>query len=327
MPLNAQAEIARVLAIEPEGSQADAIRQFVRDELGAELMLVSSAYAAVVAINRQTPDVVLFSESVSEKHRDRVLDHLRSTIAPAVPQRMTLPPLRSCDRALLAQQINAMVARAQEARPRSAAAPAAAAPAPPARAAKVAAPPLAVEVTAPPPKPVAAITPLPDEALALPAFELSTTSAPEDVTEIELIADDLVVADDLQVDAISIESDTDDSLEETVASLNAEEESDELVISIDHIAQAPSSERRPPADDAVDPEVHAAEIALVQAMADAKLAAELERVRAEAAEQRTAELARIERESATARDAAVAEARLAAEAEARESLNVELTRV
>ena len=124
MPLNAQAEIARVLAIEPEGSQADAIRQFVRDELGAELMLVSSAYAAVVAINRQTPDVVLFSESVSEKHRDRVLDHLRSTIAPAVPQRMTLPSLKSCDRSILAQQINTMVARAQEARPRSAAAPA-----------------------------------------------------------------------------------------------------------------------------------------------------------------------------------------------------------
>ena len=34
---NAQAENARVLAIEPEGSQAEAIRQFVRDELGAEL--------------------------------------------------------------------------------------------------------------------------------------------------------------------------------------------------------------------------------------------------------------------------------------------------
>src|SRR6187397_1997446 len=173
MPLNAQAENARVLAIEPEGSQAEAIRQFVRDELGAELVLVSSAYAAVVAINRQTPDVVLFSESVTEKHRDRVLDHLRSTIAPAVPQRMTLPSLKSCDRTILAQQINAMVGRAQEARPRSAAAPApaAAAPAPPTRAAKVAAPPPpppAVKVTAPPPKPVAAITPLPDEAFALP---------------------------------------------------------------------------------------------------------------------------------------------------------------
>ena len=114
MPLNAQAEMGRVLAIEPEASQADALRQFVRDELGAELMLVSSAYAAVVAINRQTPDVVLFSESVTEKHRDRVLDHLRSTIAPAVPQRLTLPSLRHCDRTALAQQIQTLVARAHE---------------------------------------------------------------------------------------------------------------------------------------------------------------------------------------------------------------------
>src|SRR5688572_9940563 len=205
MPLNAQAEIGRVLAIEPEASQADALRQFVRDELGAELMLVSSAYAAVVAINRQTPDVVLFSESVSEKHRDRVLDHLRSTIAPAVPQRMTLPSLRSCDRTILAQQINAMVARAQEARPRSAAAPApaAAAPAPAAPAAKVAAPPPPPK---PKPKPVEAIAPLPDEEFALPAVELSTTSAPAEVTQIDFIANDL------RVDAISIEGDTDDSL-------------------------------------------------------------------------------------------------------------------
>ena len=35
MPLNAQADMGRVLAIEPEASQADALRQFVRDELGA----------------------------------------------------------------------------------------------------------------------------------------------------------------------------------------------------------------------------------------------------------------------------------------------------
>src|SRR4030095_15185824 len=135
MPLNVHAEIGRVLAIEPEASQEDALRQFVRDELGAELMLVSSAYASVVAINPKTPDVFLFSESVSEKHRDRVLDHLRSTIAPAIPQRLTLPSLRHCDRAALAQQIHTLVARAQEARPRSASTPApapAAAKAPPA---------------------------------------------------------------------------------------------------------------------------------------------------------------------------------------------------
>ena len=77
------------------------------------------AAAAVVAINRQMPDVVLFSESVSEKHRDRVLDHMRSTIAPAIPQRMTIPSLKHCDRAMLAQQIQNLVARAQESRPAS----------------------------------------------------------------------------------------------------------------------------------------------------------------------------------------------------------------
>src|SRR6185295_3991665 len=243
-------------------------------------------------INRQTPDVVLFSESVSEKHRDRVLDHLRSTIAPAVPQRLTLPSLRHCDRAALAQQIQTLVARAQEARPRSAAAPP---PAPaPAPKAPVAAP-----------RPIAAAPmPAPDEDFSLPALELSTTSAPEELTELDLITDDLTV------DPLAIELDEGDALDEAVASLNAEEEGDELLISIDDIAQPTRSARRAPADDAVDPEVHAAEIALVQAMADAKLAAELERVRAEAAEQRVAELARIERESATARDAAVAEARL-----------------
>ena len=91
MPLNAQADIGRVLAIEPEASQADALRQFVRDELGAELMLVSSAYAAVVAINRQTPDVVLFSESVAEKHRDRVLEHIRPKSAQSAQHHPTMP--------------------------------------------------------------------------------------------------------------------------------------------------------------------------------------------------------------------------------------------
>ena len=96
MPLNVQADIGRLLAVEPDASQAEALRQFVRETMqGADLVIVSSAYAAVVAINRQVPDVLLFSESIGDKHRDRVLDHLRSTIKPAVPQRLTLPN-RSC---------------------------------------------------------------------------------------------------------------------------------------------------------------------------------------------------------------------------------------
>src|SRR5262245_36469998 len=117
MPQTVQADIGRLLAVEPDASQAEALRQFVREGLkGADLVIVSSAYAAVVAINRQVPDVVLFSEAIVDKHRDRVLDHLRSTIKPAVPQRLTLPSLRVCDRSALAGQITKLVAKAQEAR-------------------------------------------------------------------------------------------------------------------------------------------------------------------------------------------------------------------
>src|SRR5215510_11708063 len=110
MPLNVHAAAGRLLAVEPDASQAEALRRFVREGLrGADLVIVSSAFAAVVAINRQIPDVVLFSESIVDKHRDRVLDHLRSTIKPAVPQRLTLPSLRHCDRSALANQITTLV--------------------------------------------------------------------------------------------------------------------------------------------------------------------------------------------------------------------------
>ena len=86
MPQTVLADIGRLLAVEPDASQAEALRQFVREGMkGADLVIVSSAYAAVVAINRQVPDVVLFSETIVDKHRDRVLDHLRSTIKSAVP--------------------------------------------------------------------------------------------------------------------------------------------------------------------------------------------------------------------------------------------------
>ena len=54
-----------------------------------------------------------------------------------------------------------------------------------------------------------------------------------------------------------------------------------------------SAEGTEPVREGVDPEVHAAEIALIQAQADARMAAEVERVRAEAAEQRATEMARM----------------------------------
>jgi len=94
-------------------------------------------------------------------------------------------------------------------------------------------------------------------------------------------------------------------------------------------ADAPAAAAGP--DDAawkttIDPEVHAAEIALVEAHAKARLAVELERVKAEAAAQRQAELANQESTAAAERVRAVAEARAQAEAAARESMASELAR-
>jgi CheY-like chemotaxis protein len=74
-------------------------------------------------------------------------------------------------------------------------------------------------------------------------------------------------------------------------------------------------------------EVLAAEVARVQAEAEARLAAELERVRAEAERKRLDELAQLQAEAEALRQAAIGQVRLAAEVEAREALTAELARV
>ena len=97
--------MGRVLAIEPEASKAEALRQLVRNDVGAEFVLVTSAYAAVVAINRQLPDLVLFSESISDRHRERVVDHLKSVSRTGGTPTLSIPALRNGDRAAFVSQI------------------------------------------------------------------------------------------------------------------------------------------------------------------------------------------------------------------------------
>ena len=62
---------------------------------------MTSAYAAVVAINRQLPDLVLFSESISDRHRERVVDHLKSVSRSGTPPTLSIPSLLNGDRAAL----------------------------------------------------------------------------------------------------------------------------------------------------------------------------------------------------------------------------------
>ena len=105
--------MGRVLAIEPEASKAEALRQIVRNDVGAEFVLVTSAYAAVVAINRQLPDLVLFSESISDRHRERVVDHLKSVSRNGTPPTLSIPALRNGDRAKFVSQIGTSLGKAK----------------------------------------------------------------------------------------------------------------------------------------------------------------------------------------------------------------------
>ena len=117
--------------------------------------------------------------------------------------------------------------------------------------------------------------------------------------------------EELTVDPMSIEVSTYPGLVDTPAE-DDEDHGPEVDVSIDDYQPARKSGEKAAPEDAVDPEVHAAEIALVQAQAAAKMAAELERVRAEAAEQRATEMARVEADAAAQREVA---AKMAAEIE------------
>src|SRR5678815_158871 len=88
-----------VLAIEPDSAQADSLRQLVREQIDAELVVVTSAYAAIVAMNRQVPHLLLFGRSVAQRHQTTVLKHLRSLTEGDVPQVLTIPVLSASDQA------------------------------------------------------------------------------------------------------------------------------------------------------------------------------------------------------------------------------------
>jgi hypothetical protein len=137
-----------------------------------------------------------------------------------------------------------------------------------------------------------------------------TVPEPADVAAFEVDA----LIDQLGVDPMAIEVEAPEPATED--SLELEE--DEIAISLDEEAGESGL---------IDAEVHAAELALAEVRAEARLTSELERVRTEAAERHAEEVARLEAEAAASRQTAVQEARAAAEAEARAALATELAKV
>jgi PEGA domain-containing protein len=67
-----------VLALEPDASQAAPLTSLVRRKLGANLTIVPTMQAAIVAMNQRLPDVLLFGRNVPQAERDQAAAHLTS---------------------------------------------------------------------------------------------------------------------------------------------------------------------------------------------------------------------------------------------------------
>jgi hypothetical protein len=67
-----------VLALEPDASQAAPLTSVVRRKLGANLTIVPTMQAAIVAMNQRLPDVLLFGQTVPQAEREQASAHLTS---------------------------------------------------------------------------------------------------------------------------------------------------------------------------------------------------------------------------------------------------------
>ena len=101
-----------VLAIEPDASQAGPLTSLVRAKLGAELQLVDSAHAAIVAMTQRTPDVVLLGRDLAQEQRTEVITQLRSVTAGATQIRTLDIPQLPAGEDTLARKIGIALAAA-----------------------------------------------------------------------------------------------------------------------------------------------------------------------------------------------------------------------
>src|SRR2546426_5704519 len=129
-----------VLTIEPDSSQAEASRGILASREGVELVLVTSTGAAIEAIDRQVPDLILVSALLSPRDEAEIVAHLRSIDDAGHLQTLTIPQLRraeessrassffgrkkkkpaaapaGCDPAVFAEEVATYLARGREVR-------------------------------------------------------------------------------------------------------------------------------------------------------------------------------------------------------------------
>lgn len=280
-----------VLAVEPDAQQAEMLRRILGRQDDTELVVVGSAYAATSMMRRRVPDLVLLGASLGSKAQEIIdIFHLVSN-APN-PQTLNIPRLSAARGDSRGQRLQRRkpdaVADAEVFAAEIAACLA--------RAEKPGQQPL--QATAPPADVQTTVEGVPIAAAA------ETAAVKPDIEPIFGIA--------------PVEPREDAVAGQPAATPETQIYDKSILINLD----AAVSDGK-----AVDPEVHAAHVAFVQARAEARLAADVERVRREAAEQRAADLARLQQEAEAQRQEEVAQARAAAVAEARDALSEELARI
>ena len=87
--------MAVVLAIEPDLRQAAILKRILKDKVKADLVVVDSRDAAIEAIARGVPDVMLLSALLSPRDEDELFHHLRSLKDADHLQTHTIPQLSS----------------------------------------------------------------------------------------------------------------------------------------------------------------------------------------------------------------------------------------
>lgn len=316
-----------VLVVQPDPAQADTLRDIFR-RVAAELVLVHSTREAMDAIAFRMPDLILLSTLLSPRDEDVLMSHLRTLDGASHLQTLTIPLFRSagepaaakksgfsfrkkakaaapvgCDPAVFAEEVVAHLRRATEIRNR----PAVLRPV-----ASVPAPERVEQMYEPVAEPVEQLY----EPVAERAYEPVYEPVTEPVFDSVLYVEDPIVEQapiviqtpivEVALPEVSylappipiVHEDVDQIGRHTGTSANRLQ-----------IADGPPPE--PPQVVEEDP---------------FDFAAALDRARVEA-DRRAAELAQAQAHSDTIRDAAIAEARVAAEREAREAAAADLARV
>ena len=317
-----------VLVVEPDSSQAEKLRRAVRGRLDAELLLVSTTAAAITAMDRAVPDLVLISALLSPRDEDALFAHMRSLDGASHLQTLTIPQLSKgkesaakkvaslggrlrkkplaagpagCDPVLFVDQIRAYLARSREVQSSNA---------------EIAATQaidrhlaaLEAAATAPVDEPVFYESVFTEQPRRIE--QPASVERPRHIEAVVEIQEDVAAWQPAAEDSW-IEVKSDPESERLENPLTVEEVQTQLAAEIERFEFHAQHERR--------------EADLLQAQADAQVrfTAEVERVQAEAEERRVHELARVQAQADIQRATAVNEARAAAEAEARRALAAE----